>query len=491
MGATDLGLSVKPDPTMDLSLADLVDRVAPLAAYYVRIMRFIDVRQHYEHGLVNHALCSILLELLREYLVLVAQLEHQASLCRLTLQKLWFYVQPALRTLRSLHVLVCAVDPSGRDSQHAARGGALLNVIHTQSILASGDPQAERLYGCILQRCAAPYLLMLHKWIYQGKVEDRYGEFMVEERPHRAYLDDAYWEKRFQTRDHHVPTFLAHKDVLAMALSTGKYLTVMRECGKTAQLPGAQPLAYDSNDRVLAQLVSEAYAFASEGVLTLLTEERSLMGRLHSVKRFLLIDQGDWFVHLMDSAQEELAKPAHDVSKTRLESLLQLAIATSASHAEPYKDEVSCELMGCSALDEVLQVVSIDGTDKAAKVRPFDPRAESDRPPLQGIDAFALAYKVGVAPHGCCTRSLAAAHAPCHRPLALPACPSHRLQGGSWTPRVLHAPLPSAPSPTSTLSGCPQPGLPSQWVPQPLHASLPTRPHWVPRRPSASASWLT
>ena len=31
-------------------------------------------------------------------------------------------------------------------------------------------------------------------------MDDPYGEFMVEERPHRAYFDDAYWEKRFQTR---------------------------------------------------------------------------------------------------------------------------------------------------------------------------------------------------------------------------------------------------------------------------------------------------
>jgi hypothetical protein len=41
--------------------------------------------------------------------------------------------------------------------------------------------------------------------IVQGRVEDPYGEFMVEERPHRAYLDDAYWEKRYQTRVRRVP----------------------------------------------------------------------------------------------------------------------------------------------------------------------------------------------------------------------------------------------------------------------------------------------
>ena len=37
-----------------------VDRVAPLAAAYVRVGRFVSLRQHYEFGLVNHALCSVL-----------------------------------------------------------------------------------------------------------------------------------------------------------------------------------------------------------------------------------------------------------------------------------------------------------------------------------------------------------------------------------------------------------------------------------------------
>ena len=47
---TGPGLSVRPDPSLDLSLADLVERVLPLSHYYVRIVKFIELRQHYEFG---------------------------------------------------------------------------------------------------------------------------------------------------------------------------------------------------------------------------------------------------------------------------------------------------------------------------------------------------------------------------------------------------------------------------------------------------------
>lgn len=40
-------------------------------------------------GMVSHALCSALQELVREYLIFIAQLEHQANSAKLTLQVLF------------------------------------------------------------------------------------------------------------------------------------------------------------------------------------------------------------------------------------------------------------------------------------------------------------------------------------------------------------------------------------------------------------------
>jgi len=57
-------------------------------------------------------------ELVREYLILVAQLETQANAGKLTLQKMWFYVQPTMRTMRVLSELVAEVPtPNLQDSK--------------------------------------------------------------------------------------------------------------------------------------------------------------------------------------------------------------------------------------------------------------------------------------------------------------------------------------------------------------------------------------
>jgi gamma-tubulin complex component 2 len=425
------GLAIRPDATLDLSLADLVDRILPLTDYYVRIVRFVDLRHNYEFGLVNHALCGAVRELLREYLILIAQLEHQLALSQLSLQKLWFYVQPAIQTLKALNKLVIDIETDGggkADRGTTLRGGMLLNLLHTHSVAAGGEQHTSKLLAFVLQESAAPYLSMLQSWIHHGIVQDPYGEFMVEERPKRAYFDDSYWEKRYVKRDKHVASFLADKDLVDKILNTGKYLTVLRECGHAKQrrapepadqrqhvwsapsaasdgkaahqqMPAPAALTYSANTRVYAQLVQEAYAASSQQVLQLLVLEKQLLHRLSSIKRFFLLQQGDWLVHFLDLADEELIKPASQASKTRIESMLSLALVTAAP-ADQERENVSCSLMSSSALDEVLYVISIDGSERASQSRhqhvssSTSSLSGASRGGLTGHDAFSLTYTV-------------------------------------------------------------------------------------------------
>ena len=422
----EAGLAIRPDPTLDLSLADLVDRILPLTHYYVRVVRMIDLRQKYEFGLVNHALCAALREVLREYLILVAQLEHQMLLGHLSLQKLWFFVQPAMQTLKALYNLVLDIEADCRSkpergSTTTLRGGMLLNVLHAHAVAAGGEQHTTKLLSFVLQESAVPYLAMLHSWLHEGLVHDPYAEFMIEERPNRPYYDDSYWEKRYVKRDKHVASFLADKDVVEKILNTGKYLTVLRECGEaktvglavgadglahhdasaqdaaTGQAGGVGPgvLSYSSNTRVYAQLVHEAYTASSHRVLELLVKQKQLLHRLHSVKRYFLLEQGDWLVHFLDLAHEELSKDAAQASKTRIESMLALALVTAAS-GDQERDNVSCSLVASSALEEVLYVISIDGSHRASKSRHLSQAGAGGGTggALTGYDAFTLTYKV-------------------------------------------------------------------------------------------------
>lgn len=83
-----------------------------LDTYFPR--RFIEEKSSFEYGQVNHALAAAMRTLVKEYLILVTQLEQLQRQGLLSLQKLWFYVQPAMRTVDILASL--GMCPPGQGS---------------------------------------------------------------------------------------------------------------------------------------------------------------------------------------------------------------------------------------------------------------------------------------------------------------------------------------------------------------------------------------
>jgi gamma-tubulin complex component 2 len=94
----------------------------------------------------------------------------------------------------------------------------------------------KELFNFLLDKAAVPYFSILRKWIFSGVLEDPFTEFFISEnrqfRKENIELDlnDRYWEERFTFKDEMIPIFLEkqkHK-----VLHAGKYLFVIRECGR-------------------------------------------------------------------------------------------------------------------------------------------------------------------------------------------------------------------------------------------------------------------
>ena len=79
-------------PSCDLSLQFLVTKMLPLCNNHDFIQEFVNVHSQFEFGLVSHALCGAIRVLLKEYLLLVTQLDTEFMKADLTLQKVWFYL---------------------------------------------------------------------------------------------------------------------------------------------------------------------------------------------------------------------------------------------------------------------------------------------------------------------------------------------------------------------------------------------------------------
>ena len=74
-------------------LAELVARVLPLCDFYAALSRFVETRSALGCGRVAHAVAAAIRALLQEWLLMVAQLEHQLRLGGLRLQALVYYCQ--------------------------------------------------------------------------------------------------------------------------------------------------------------------------------------------------------------------------------------------------------------------------------------------------------------------------------------------------------------------------------------------------------------
>ena len=94
--------------------------------------------------------------------------------------------------------------------------------------------------------------------------------------------------------------------------------------------------------------------------------------------------------------------PTHNqVSKTRIESMLALALVAAAP-ADTERENMSCALLSSSALDEVLYVISIDGTERGggsnqtgtAGAAGSSHGTSQHGAGLSGHEAFTLTYQV-------------------------------------------------------------------------------------------------
>ncbi|KAH0579055.1 hypothetical protein H2248_003213 [Termitomyces sp. 'cryptogamus'] len=240
--------------SLDTSLRDLVERILPLGTYYTAISSFVELRSHLDFGLVNHALCAAIREMLKDYQTLLSQLEHAFNTSPdFSLQKLWFYVHPTIHTLSLIYQLVlelATADDSPNESDDSAissdaedeaknealgfdgaklkavlseinkgdvdvtggsgiavKGGEVIAIIYERMQNMSGDPTANALYGTLLNSAGRPYVAMLRVWITTGRLDDPYEELLVKE---SKFIDrnilavdytDEYWERRYTLRD--------------------------------------------------------------------------------------------------------------------------------------------------------------------------------------------------------------------------------------------------------------------------------------------------
>lgn len=336
-----------PDP----SLHELLQRILPTCEHATLVTRYAETRASARFGPVCQALSAGLRALLAEWRGLVAQLEGQQRAGALTLQSLWFHLQPSAASLRLVAAL-CA-----EAAHRSLRGAPLLNLLQQREAGLSGSPAARALVARLSAAAAAPLLRGIERWATEGRLEDPSNEGLVIEN-HALTRDSVrsdphsdYWGLRF-TLAPEVPAALA--PVAADLLDAGRCLHVIRECGRdpstlasssssasssasSAARPGS--LLLRAQGRALLDLASSWRRAASDQLVALVREEMRLLDRLRALRALFLCAQGDWLLQLMDVGESELTKPLPLVHRDRLQGLLDLSIKGSSAGSDPFIDD--------------------------------------------------------------------------------------------------------------------------------------------------------
>ncbi|RZS25171.1 hypothetical protein BHM03_00058336, partial [Ensete ventricosum] len=124
-----------------------------------------------------------------------------------------------------------------------------------------------------------------------------------------------------------------------------------------------------------------------------------LIGKLRSMKRYFLLDQvdissGDYLVHFMDISRDELAKRPEEISVEKLQSLLDLALRSTAAASDPCHEELTCCVERVSLLKRLSTLKDLDSTEPSEGNRPPDSDPQSELLSITGLETFCLSYKV-------------------------------------------------------------------------------------------------
>ena len=393
-------------PLLALSL-----KLLPPAEHLAVIRDFIHTRgRHLSSGFVMHALCAALRDCLREHTVGLARLQQKHREIGIKLQQLYYFLEPSVRMLELLHQLVDSLSrphrvdgPSSEEVITTSHGGALLRLLYEHQVALAGDTEASALVGFLLERSSVPFYEMLTSWVYRGVLDDPHGEFFIVQSPVQQKeslstdFNCDYWLRRFTLVTDHIPAFLeSHANVI---LECGKLLNLSRECRRNPRFPDEKiaPLSFGLSAAILSARLEAAQSWASKGAMHLLVDEGRLYARLGALRRFFFLAQGDFFVHFLDSAEEELSKPVSRISVGRLQSKLELSLRQSDGGGTAINGErgaiagspepLSCCLQPFNLTSQLLRVVNTGNQND-----PLPAEETADKTP--GLDAFTFDYAV-------------------------------------------------------------------------------------------------
>ena len=285
---------------------------------------------------LSYAFKTSISNLLAEYVSIAALVD--GNVAQWTLIKLLAWLAIPIRKLRHVRQLVDSVCTGGDTF--------ILTEIHTYT--------QRRIFRSVFvvieEKVVSAWLSMVAVWVTKGRLlKENEGDFFVHQvippvqHPRLLSREDnradsaAVWRDTYRINRSLIPPWVSN-EVVESVLLTGKSLAFIRLCCEEQDwfdliaLPsgddnGETPIFVSRTS--MREDVSRVGAKYNQRVVELIMEKYRLVDHCLSIRRFLLLSQGDFADALMDAAGRELLKPGSEQNKYELGFLIDTAVRQS------------------------------------------------------------------------------------------------------------------------------------------------------------------
>lgn len=182
---------------------------------------------------------------------------------------------------------------------------------------------------------------MLSHWLLEGEIKDPHNEFFIEEI--KEISSERLWHHKYRVVNNRLPVFVS-KQLARNILISGKSVNFLREiCEDRTPIKGREELrkAFENNiedlfgpvpDSKLHEMIDHVYLNTSKKVLDIALGQYRLLEHLQSMRKYLLLGQGDFINLLMENLKDELNRPAQDLYQHALFSIVAASIRATSQY---------------------------------------------------------------------------------------------------------------------------------------------------------------
>ncbi|CAH1117505.1 unnamed protein product [Phaedon cochleariae] len=349
-GSTGFSIDPKSGKQLTRIQRGVLDRLTGISFLHNQLKRYCEDNEN-RSGMICQAFIATLSDELSDYYKTVALL--QASMNRHgSMENSEMTLKRALYMMHEHHTRfewLAYIAEQCSDK----KGGSLITAIH--GFLQHGSKCAQEVSEKVLKAVCKPLYIMLSRWLLDGEINDPCNEFFVEAKT--VIAAERLWHDKYRIRREMVPSFVTVGQARKV-LATGKSINFLRQiCKDGGTLPGRESLQKlfrtTTADALFAPersiefhtTLENVYQETSLRVLDLLKNKYKLYEHLQSLRRYLLLGQGDFIRHLLELLSPELNKPAKQIYSHTLSAILESAIRVTNAQ---YEDEETLRRLNVS-----------------------------------------------------------------------------------------------------------------------------------------------